>query len=114
MTTPIPFGYRLFGTTGTCYGVTVSQAIDNAKVRYIRATQGIGPSHPMFRKFKAQLSGAPVLLVLTQEVYQRFRTLYKAKKDGDLLSSEDAELKALTQIVCDPHVRNEFAPKLQR
>ena len=100
----IIFEYRMFGYSGICYGVSAAQALDNAKVRFLRQAYGITVKDASFRGRKAGLSGSPITLRLTDDVSRRFVQMYRSFKDGDLPTVDLDEFNQLSNIIRDGRI----------
>lgn len=94
----IKFHYRILGTYGTCQAVSVAQAVDRAKVSYLRAVMGLSPNSPRFRAEKSKL-GAVRLTIDPNE--NRMIDLYRRFRDGDCSPDEVQELNQLRTILED-------------
>lgn len=99
----LDFDYVLLNEVGTCRGVSVSQAIDHAKVRYL-SRRGIKVNTPVFRFEKPKLSAYPITLSLAEAHIKRFKELYRARKDDDLRTGELEELERLSSIIKDKRI----------
>ena len=98
------FEYKIYDKTGECFGVSVGQAMNNAKVRYLKDASNIRPDHYKFRSMMSMLKSAPITIRLDRKSVAHFRSLYRSAKDGDLLPSELNELDSLLQIITDKRV----------
>ncbi len=85
------FGYTLNGHKGICWGVSIAQALDNARLHYLKDTMGITEKHPKFKINKLALS-EPVLTgngltpLENARLGELLRLAYKTK---NLLDPED-------------------------
>ena len=104
MQRPFTFFYTLDGFEGTCFAPSVEQAIDRAKVDYLKSF-GTDPHSPTFRLEKSKLRDAEVKLKLAPAHLARHQTLYKAFKDGDTSEREVQELEALRSIINHPKMK---------
>lgn len=93
------FTYRYRDCAGVCDAKSVAQAVDRIKIYYLEK-QNIKPGHPRFRLMKKQLT-EPWRLELTPEENQKFRLLYRAKKDGDVTAVEQQFIDAYHKAVQD-------------
>jgi len=90
------FQYRLGSDTGFCHGISVPQAEDNAKLRWL-ASKGIRITSPNFYIEKAKAPKPTLKLTPLQD--QRFKELYRCAKDASLSAAEQAELSALQKVI---------------
>jgi hypothetical protein len=107
MNRPLHFLYSIQNYGGRCYGVSVAQALDRAKVDFIRAFLGVDPKSPKFRVEKSKLKEVSVRLELAPVHYARHAWLYRTFKDGELTQVEVAELETLRTIINDPRLHKE-------
>lgn len=90
------FEYRIGSDTGFCHGVSVPQAADNAKLRWL-ARRGIFTNTPNFYIEKAKAPKPTLKFTPLQD--QRFKELYRCAKDASLSAAEQAELSALQKVI---------------
>jgi hypothetical protein len=101
---PFTFSYSIDGFEGSCFAVSVEQALDRAKVDYLKSF-GIDTSSPTFRLEKSKLQSKTVKLSLKPAHIARYRELYRAFKDGDTSEREVKELEALQLILNHPGMK---------
>lgn len=99
------FFYSILGTDGDCDCVSVAQAINRAKVRYLYKRHGVKTTSPDFARYMAGLRDTPVRVELDSAHVRRMVELYRSKKDGDISKAEDQELKTLSTILRDPRYK---------
>lgn len=101
MTTSLKFhfSYLIGLTRGTCVAVSAKQAIDRARVDYLKTTKNIDSNSPRFRLEKSRLNNIPVILHLADEHLKRYTHLYRAYKDGDCTPAETQELLQIQSIL---------------
>jgi hypothetical protein len=99
MTKLITFRYTILGYTGTCVAVSVAQAIDRAKVDYLKTNLKIDPSSYRFRMEKSKISD--VRLSLDPYYDAKFKKLYRTFQYGDCSQSEVDDLNQLRTITED-------------
>lgn len=109
----LTFTYKYQSTGGEVHAVSVAQALDRIKVAYLDR-QGIKPGDSRFLRMKATLP-QPWRVMLNPTANMRYRTLYRAVKDGDLISVLDKKFfdeytKAAEDLaVINPNQRSQGA-----
>lgn len=97
MTKLITFRYRINGYDGSCVAVSVAQAIDRAKVDYLKCQLKLDPSNYKFRIEKSKIDN--VKLQLDPYYEKKFKTLYRTFQYGDCSASEVEDLNQLRTII---------------
>jgi hypothetical protein len=104
MTRPFQFLYSIQNYGGICQGISVAQALDRAKVDFVRAFLGVDINSPKFRLEKGRLRDASIHLELAPMHYNRHTWLYRNFQWGVLTQSEVTELETLREIINDPRL----------
>ena len=105
----------LGSTGGTIVGVSFAQALDRAKVDWLRQC-GIGVASRNFKTEKANLRDAPLRLWFSDASIQRYKRLWLGFREDQLSTAEKAVLADYQSIIKDKEKFNEhhrignFAP----
>lgn len=104
MPRPLQFLYSIQNYGGHCHGVSVAQALDRAKVDFVRVFMGVDVNSPKFRVEKSKLHDTSIHLELAPIHYTRHAWLYRNFQYGDLTQAEVTELETLRKIINDPRL----------
>lgn len=106
MSINIGFDFTYQGAEGQCHGVSFSQALDHAKLAFLKV-RGVGVTHPKFRIEKAKLKDAPFFLKLSPISARRYQELYLAYREGQISEAGKANLACYQSIIKDKEEFNE-------
>jgi hypothetical protein len=98
MSTLINFDYTYQGAEGHCQGVSFKQALDHAKLDFLK-NRGFTLKHPKFLLEKSKLKDAPFSLRLSPLSARRYQELYLAFREGQLSEAGKALLADYSNII---------------
>jgi hypothetical protein len=98
MSTLVSFNYTYHGAEGSCSGISFAQALDHAKLDFLRQ-RGISLNHPKFRIEKAKLRDEPFRLSLSSLALRRYKELWLAYREDQLNVAGKATLADYQSII---------------